>query len=350
MDSINQYQNICVIRLSAIGDCINAYATILNLKKSFPNAHITWIIGETEANLFKDCPDVELITYNKKKGIKELLRVRKLLKNRKFDVLLDMHTGIKASIISLFVNAKEKYGFDKQRSSDCQFLFVNKQVKSPDSPHTLDGFLAFTQAIGAKNLKPSWDFHLSKEELSFAEKSILTTKNLIITPCTSKSYKNWTIHGYIELAKYAITKGFTVYLCGGKSNIEQETAKEILKDFPNNPNIINLIGKTSLREMLAVISKATIVLSPDSGPVHMANALNIPVIGLYAHHNPKRVGPYNFLNYVVSVYDECVKLEHPNQTQLKWRTRVHDKQAMLKISSSMVKEAFNKILKDFHLE
>ena len=82
----------------------------------------------------------------------------------------------------------------------------------------------------------------------------------------------------------------------------------------------------------------------------MANALNVPVIGIYAHHNPLRVGPYNFLKYVVSIYDECVKLEHPDSSTIKWRTRVKDKQAMLKITSAMVREKFDEIMSDYHLE
>ena len=114
--------------------------------------------------------------------------------------------------------------------------------------------------------------------------------------------------------------------------------------------MLNLVGQTSLREMLGLIAKASLVVAPDSGPVHMANAVGTPVIGLYAHHNPQRVGPRNFLDYVVSVYDDCIKEEHPNPSEIKWRTRVHDKSAMQKINTNMVKKSFDRICADFNLE
>lgn len=342
--------SICILRLSAIGDCVNALAAIQCIKRELNYQNITWIIGKNEATLFQKIPGLNLITYDKKAGFKEYLRINKLLKKQKFDALLDMQSALRASFLSLCVRSSRKIGFDAQRAGDGQRLFTNEIVKSPTNPHVLDGFMAFAKQVGCQNLTPTWDFNLDTEDLKLASSYIKpNTKNLIIAPCTSKVYKNWTTIGYIEMARYAIEKGFNVIICGGHSNIEQITASEIMKSVNSN-NITNLVGKTNLREMLGIISQASLVLAPDSGPVHMANALNIPVIGLYAHHNPCRVGPRNYLIYAVSVYDECLTEEHTNTKNIKWRTRVHNKYAMQKINTNMVKKSFDKICTDFNLE
>ncbi len=352
MTSTSAPNTICVLRLSAIGDCINAYAVITQLQQTFPNAQITWIIGKAESSLFtgmQKLGNLTIVPFDKSKGFKENIRLRNLFKNTVFDVMLDMQSALRASILSLCIKAKVKYGFDKVRATDWQTLFTDKQIPSPSQPHVLDGFLAFGQQLGCPILPPTWDFQITKEEELFAQQLIPTTKNIILSPCSSKVYKNWSLHGYIEICRYAIDKGFNVYLTGGNKSLDKETAQEIMQGVNNNEHCVNLMGKTSLRQMLALIKRCDMLIAPDSGPIHMANALNVPVLGIYAHHNPLRVGPYNFLKYSVSIFAECLALETSDPQKVHWHARVHDKHAMLKISSAMVREKFNQICTDFHL-
>jgi len=88
--------------------------------------------------------------------------------------------------------------------------------------------------------------------------------------------------------------------------------------------------------MLALLDLADLVIAPDTGPTHMANAMNTPVLGLYAHHNPQRTGPYQYRDYVVSAYEEALFAETgKTKDQVSWRTRVKDKQAMQRIQASL---------------
>ena len=342
--------SICILRLSAIGDCINALAAVQCIARELNPESITWLVGKNEATLFSKIPGINLVTYDKKAGLKGFLDVKKQLNNQKFTCLLDMQSALRASMLSLCVKAERKLGFDATRACDGQRFFTNEKVTSPDFPHVLDGFMAFAGAIGCQDLTPKWNFHLDDDDYKVAQKYIKPEdKTLIIAPCTSKRYKNWTTIGYVEIARYALTKGFKVILCGGPSYLEREISNEI-EQTVKSEQVLNLVGQTSLREMLGLIAKASLVVAPDSGPVHMANAVGTPVIGLYAHHNPQRVGPRNFLDYVVSVYDDCIKEEHPNPSEIKWRTRVHDKSAMQKINTNMVKKSFDRICADFNLE
>ncbi len=350
MPVISEPKNICCLRLSSIGDCINALATIQLIQKQQPQANITWLIGKTESSLMSGIPGINLITYNKKGGLKEYLRIKNILKNQSFDCLLDMQSSLKASLLSLLVKTPKKMGFDKERAMDMQQVFTNIKVKSPDSPHVIDGFMAFAKEIGCTTEKPVWDFHLTDSDYSVANKYKIDKSTVILSPCSSKDYKNWTIVGYIEICRFAISKGLKVAICTGKSKKEKAIADMIIEGCTNTiDKIINLSGKTSLREMLGVIHHAGMVVSPDSAAVHMANALNVPVVGIYAHHNPARVGPCNFMKYAVSVYDTEIRKEHSDVSNLKWRTRVRNKHAMMTITSAEVKKAMNDVIIDYHL-
>ena len=113
---------------------------------------------------------------------------------------------------------------------------------------------------------------------------------------------------------------------------------------------VDLVGQTNLKQLLALIGEASLVLAPDTGPTHMATIVGTPVIGLYAHHNPARTGPYLCRDYVVSVYQELVEQETGKPlAELSWRTRLKDPEAMRKITSEQVIAAFDRLCADRQL-
>ncbi len=344
-------KNICCLRLSSIGDCISALAVVQMIARQRPDDRIAWLIGKAESALMKGIPGIEFIPFSKKDGLKAYLEARKALKDRKFDCLLDMQSSLKASFLSLLVRAPVKYGFDAERAMDMQQLFTTVKVPSPESPHVIDGFMAFAEAIGCKAEKPTWNFYLKDREYELARKYGIDKRTVVLSPCSSKDYKNWSNIGYIEICRHAALRGFKIALCSGRSSKELALVQIIEDGLASIRNsVINISGKTSLREMLAVIDSSALVISPDSAAVHMANALNVPVVGIYANHDPKRVGPVNFMKYAVSIYDEEIKKERGDVSSLKWRTRVRNKRAMLSITSQQVKSALDRIIEDFHLQ
>lgn len=340
----NNTRNICVLRLSALGDCINAYGLICAMRKASENISVSWVIDSRFASLFIDSDGNELVNLIKadikNQGlIKTFLNLKKQLKNRKFDSLLNIQTSIKASIISLCIKAKNKIGYDKQRSREGQRFFVDKIIDTPKDPHVLSGFLSFAKSIGLDNMQPQWDFKLTHNELAKADELLDTDKKVFcISPASAKSIKNWTVDGYSSIANYAHTKGFEVVLLG--SNAQKE--KKLCADIESRLSFKckNLCGKTSLRELCAVVSKSCLVLSPDSACMHLASALNIPVIGLFAIHNPNRVGAYNFRDIEVSVYEREAAKELKG-ANFSWRYRVKNENAMKNISVNDVIKAFD---------
>ena len=333
--------SICILRLSAIGDCCHALALVRVIQREWPQTRITWITGKIEATLFADLPGVEVIPFDKSKGWRGYRDLWQTLKGRRFDALLHLQAAMRASIATLGIKAKVKLGFDRERASDGQWLFTNHRVPSPASPHVLDGFLAFAKELGIKDLTPDWQLPISAEHQAWAKEKIGGKPTLLICAAASKAFKNWTAAGYAALADHAADKGFQVYLCGGPARLERDLAAEIQRLSQSKPE--DLVGQTSLKQLLALIGEASLVLAPDTGPAHMATLVGTPVIGLYAHHNPERTGPYHCRDYVVSVYAPMIeaKLGKP-VAELPWRSRLKDDNAMQQITPERVIAQFDR--------
>lgn len=341
---IIQPKSICILRLSAIGDVCHAISAVQAIQRQYPDCKITWITGKLEYQLLQYINNVEVIIFDKSQGKKEYLTLREKLKWRSFDVLLHMQAALRASLISLLIKAPVKIGFDKNRAKDLQWLFTTTKIDKAQSPHVLDGFMAFASKIGVKDLSVKWDINIPQETTQKTAQLINNKPSCVISPATSKVYKNWTTKGYSQLANYAISKGYQVFICGAPNEFEKNLAKEIIAN--TNHKAINLAGKTHLIELVSLIKEADLLLSPDTGAAHIATMFNTPVIGLYAHHNPKRTGPYFQQHNVVSVYETLITKETGKViAELPWRARVNNKEAMKEISVASVISIFDSIHK-----
>lgn len=275
--------------------------------------------------------------------------VWRVLNGRRFDALLHMQTAIRASALSLGIKARYRLGFDATRVSDLQQWFTNIKVPSPDSLHVLDGFMAFVETLGVNPAPANWTLTLPEQDMIWANSVIGESPTLIVAPAASKAFKNWTAEGYAAVIEHASQRGFNVILAGGPGKTEIELGKAIERLL--NTDVSNLIGQTSLLQMMALEKKAALVIAPDSGPAHLANAVGTPVIGLYAHHNPARTGPYFWRDYVVSVYEQAIADETgKTPAQLAWRTRVKDNTAMNRIPSEAVISTFDRLIEEKELQ
>ncbi|MFP2769123.1 glycosyltransferase family 9 protein [Oceanisphaera sp. KMM 10153] len=338
---------LCLLRLSAIGDCCHAIALVQAIQRQWPQTRITWITGKVEANLLQLLPNVEIIVFDKGAGWRGYTSLWKQLRGRRFDVLLHMQAALRASLASLGVRATHRLGFEKERAKDGQWLFTNHKVAATGE-HVVEGFMGFGQTLGLTDLTPRWNLSVPAEAEQWAIPYAGRQPLLLICPAASKAYKNWTAEGYAALADHAYNKGMQVMLIGSPAQQERDLAEKICNLTDKIAE--NLVGQTSLPQLLALIKVARLVLAPDTGPTHMATLMNTPVLGLYAHHNPQRTGPYHCLDYVVSVYDEALLAETGKRAeQVSWRTRVKDPTAMQRISTTMVEAQLDRIIHDFNL-
>lgn len=333
--NLNSINSLCLLRLSAIGDVCHAVAMVQAIQQQYPDLKITWVIGKVEYQLLKHLPGVEFVIFDKSQGWKSYFNLRKALSGQRFDVLLHMQVALRATIASLAISAKVRIGFDRARAKEGQWLVTNQRVEALDTPHVLEGFMGFAKLLGVTDLTPRWNIPVPAADTEFAKNMIPDgDKTLVICAAASKAERNWLPERYAAVAEHAISKGYRVMLCGGPTELEKVLAAQIVS-YCSAP-LENQVGKTSLTQLLAILKQATIVLAPDTGPAHMAVTQGTPVIGLYAHSNPGRTGPYLSLNNVVSVYDAVITEQHPDKLT-PWGTRAKGADLMARIEVEQVK-------------
>ena len=281
-------QTLCLLRLSAVGDISHTLPIVRTLQTHWPETRLTWIIGKLEHTLVGDIPGIEFIIFDKAKRWRAFRELRRELGGRHFDLLLHMQMSLRASLISTLVDADIKLGFDRQRARDMQWLFTNQKIAPRQKQHVIDSLFGFTEALGIDERNLSWDIPVPDTARNYAQQQLGNERAiLVISPCSSMSYRNWSIEGYAAAADYAIEKyGMQVVLTGGPSQSELVFGEAIARLMRHEP--INLIGHTNLNQLLAILERARCVIAPDSGPAHLATAVSTPVIGLYACTNPDR--------------------------------------------------------------
>jgi len=322
-------ESLCVLRLSAIGDTCHALAVVRRLQDNWPDVSITWIIGKTEALLMSDIADIEFIVFDKSKGRRAYKDVGAQLRDRHFDVALCMHASMRANFLCRRIPATIRLGFDKARARDFQWLFTNRRIPAAHGEHALEAMMSFATAVGAEPRDLRWDIPLSSSDTAFADRFLDDGKPLVvISPCSSqrsRNYRNWSVDNYAATIRYLQDKyDCNVILTGGNTETERHYGRTLAAS-----GATDLTGKTSLKELLALIRAARLVICPDSGPAHMATTVDTPVIALFATSNPDRTGPYLCADLTVNRYPDAVRTYLERSTdELRWGQRVRNPLAM----------------------
>jgi heptosyltransferase I len=341
-------RRLCLIRLSALGDVTHALPIIHTLRAAWPQTELTWIIGGREAEMVKGLEGVELLALDKATGFAGYRALARTLKGRRFDLLLLMQVSIRAHLASLAVKAPLRLGFDPVRSRDLHRLFVNRRIPFTDRQHVLDGYFEFLEALGIERRVMDWSVPIPDADREFAE-AVLPgdTPTLLISPGASKALRNWPAEDYAAIADIAARRhGMRVVLSGGPSAVERQLGDAIARGMQTTEPL-NLIGQLTIKRALAVMARSTVLISPDSGPAHMAAITDTPVIGLYAVSNPQRTGPYKSIPYCVDGYQIATRkyLGQPPEA-LPWGRRVEHRDAMRCISREAVAERLAAVMRD----
>ena len=339
-------RSVCILRLSALGDACHVVPIVRTLQHAWPATTLTWIIGKAEARLMTLVDGVEFITVDKKAGLGARHALKEQLRERQFDVLLHMQLSFRASLMARQVPAAVKLGFDRARARELQWLFTNARIAPRTREHVLDSFFGFLVALGIKDRLVEWNVPLPDSARAYAEQLIPDTRpTLVISPCSSHALRNWRPERYAAVADYAARKHhMRVILCGGPSALEVETGAAIEK-AASTP-LINQIGKDTLPELLALLGRSSALLSPDSGPAHMATMVGTPVIGLYAATNPARSGPYLSRLWCVDSYAQAARrFRRTTPEKLPWTEKIERRGVMDLISVDQVTAKLDELLR-----
>lgn len=339
--------SVCLLRISAIGDTCHALYVLRALQAAWPQTRFTWIIGKLEARLMVPLlPEVEFIIFDKRASLTEWRRIRTLLAPRRFDLLLHLQLALRASVLSTAVRAPLKLGFDRARARELQWLFTNASIAPRTREHVLDSLLGFVRACGVEPGEPQARLTLPADALDYARGLIPDARpTLLISPCSSRPVRNWLAERYAAVADYAVRRhGMRVMLVGGPSDAERRMGEAIAA--ASGVPLVNQIGKDTLPLLLGLIQRAGVLLTPDSGPAHMATLVDTPVIGLYAATNPARSGPYASLDLCVDRYEAaCLKFRGKPAAALPWTEKVEEPGVMELIEVEAVRQRLDEVLR-----
>lgn len=337
-------KSICIFRLSAIGDVTHIIPVVKSLQAGLPGVEITWIIGQLEHRLVGDLPGVTFIVFQKSKMWTAIKHLRRTLLGQKFDVLLQMQLSLRANLVSRFVPAKRRIGYDKSRHKELHGWVVNEHVAALPRYHVLDGFMQFARHLGCQPLL-DWSLPVAAADLQWAQNQISSAqKNVLISPCSSHELRNWSVNRYAALIDAIKQKyGVRIILTASPADKEKAFVAAIVDQCQSQ--VVDLAGQDTLKQLWALMGLVDLVISPDSGPLHMAGAVNTPVIGLMAASNPLRSGSYQFPELAVNKYPEaCQKFLNKSADQVKWGSKTEVPGAMDLITVDDVMEKINVIL------
>ena len=317
-------RSICLLRLSALGDVTHVLPLVRTLRDGFPGVALTWIIGKGERRLLDGLPGVRFVEYDKRSGLAGMRAVRHALGQR-FDALLQLQVSARANLLSAFVPARRRIGYDRARSKEGHGLFVSERI--PDRPgiHVLDAISSFCEPLGLVRDRVAWDLPVPDEAHAWARAQWPGDgrRVLMISPCSSHALRNWRAERYAALADHAASRGWRIVLCGGRSELERATGDAIVAAMAQRDGVLDLIGKDTLKQLPALLARADLLVTPDSGPMHIANAMGTRVLGLHAATNPQRSGPYSDRRFCVDRYDDAARRYRGKPAaELKWGTRI----------------------------
>ncbi len=298
--------NICVVMMSAVGDAVHVLPVINALKRVNPKARIAWVLQPGPATLIRGHRSVdEIIIFDRAKGWRAFADVQTELAKRRFDLVLNLQVYFKAGIVTAFVHAPVKLGFDRSRARDFNWFFTNRKIPKAPVQHVQDQYFEFLYELGVSPEPVTWDFGPNPAERAWQREFSASTDRPIasIVVGTSKPEKDWIPERWAEVSDALYEKfGMQVVLVGGRSARELNAERIVMERTRSKPR--SELG-SGLRKLISILDASSLVLSPDTGPLHMSVALDRPVISLMGYTNPKRTGPYRkFKDLIIDAYGD----------------------------------------------
>lgn len=338
--------NILIVKLSAIGDVIHTLPSLAALRRLYPDAHITWVVEEAAADVVRTHPGLNAVLVSRRKTwIRELLRghlqqpiqemrsFMKKLRERDYDLVIDFHGLFKSSVIVFLSRGKRKLGYDSLQ--ELSGLFLSEKIPEDMSKHAVDRYLDFPRHLGAKTeaaefiLPSSHDAEGSTVKLMKAH-GLEEKKFIAINPVAYWETKLWDDEKFAYLADMICRQlNMKVVFTGEKKEPIEKITSLMTEEK------INLGGATTLPELACLYQRARMLVTTDSGPMHLAAAAGIPVIALFGPTDPARTGPYGAGHTVLRTPMACSPC---------FLKKCSTKQCMKDISPSQVFAAIEKTL------
>jgi len=300
-------QRILLIKPSALGDIVHALPVLNLLKRRWPAAEISWLVNSSFAGLLDGHPQLhEVIRFDRHRfasagwnpaALLELVRFGKDLRRRHFDLVIDLQGLFRSGFTTGIVRSPLRIGFSNAREMAWVFYTHRVPVGSTEQ-HALDRYLLVAEVLGCGRDPVEFVFAIDDDDRDAARRLTRDAgRYAVLIPGTNWATKRWPVEHFAALVQ-PLRERFGLQSIVAGSRSETELAAQI-------PGTINVAGQTNLRQLVALLEQADLVIANDSGPMHIAAALNRPLVTMFGPTNPIRTGPWNRQESVVRVDIPC---------------------------------------------
>ena len=316
------HMNILIVKLSALGDVVQTIPAFEALRKHYRAAHIAWLVEEGAAELLEHYPGLdEVYVCQRTSWLKKLrqpslwpaisldvIKFSRRLRNRRYDLVIDFQGLLKSAIWVGLTRGGRKIGFDGTREGSWRFLNERLPPYDPDR-HAVDRYLDVARYLGAEVedvlIHDPWT---PVEEHQFEKRLSQLTRNsenplVLCHPMSRWHTKLWPEANFARLAAEVVGRLHATVVFTGSAEDREKLAAVIHQ--AGLSELHNWAGTTNLRELAYLCKKATVVISTDSGPMHLAAVLGTPVVALFGPTAPWRTGPYGNIHRVIRAHSDC---------------------------------------------
>lgn len=314
-----EYKNILIVKMSSLGDVIHALPCAAALRSLYHKAKISWVVEDTFSDILLDNPVIdEVIVIDGKRlrrgslwsKIAYLRELKHLLTEKNFDLVLDLQGLIKSSVVALFTGCKNRLGYCEMREGS---KFVTKPVCGDNATgHVIERYLDVIRYLGVKVENAQFILPVLDKQTNTIKEKLAASgfsaadKYIVFAPGTSWSSKEWPPEHYVTLGEKLLVNGYWLVIAGGKADIAKS---KFIQEKLASHKVVDLTGQTTIKELLALCRLATLYVSGDTGPLHIAVAAGVPVVAMYGPTKAHRTGPYGMCEVLVSKLDcsGCMK-------------------------------------------
>lgn len=329
---VERINKILLVKLGSIGDVVNTLPLVNALKEGMPDVELAWLIESKSYPIVENHRAVDrFIIHQRSNGLRGAWEALQEIRGYRPDLIIDLQRILRSSFFTYFSGCRRRLGFDRHRCKECSWLFTNEKIPPKDkNNHMVNQYLEFACYLGVSDPEIYFDLPVSLSDRAKVGKTFPTEepvgKYIALNVGATKPANRWPAEYWSRLAELILERtDYTVILTGGSDDMERGIS--ISNSVGDKGRLIDYTGRTSLKELGALFLSARLVVTGDTGPMHIASALGVRTIGLFGPADPNRTGPFRHRELVIKTEVPCAPCG---------RRKCHDLQCMKSISPERV--------------
>ena len=323
--------NILIIKPSSLGDVLHAFPAVTVLKKHFPNATIDWLVNPEFSKIVEFHKDIDSIIHFPRKELGKLQtfwgafkKLKQALRKKNYDMVIDFQGLMRSALVSRIVKSTNSYGFKDTKETFASMLYKKKIQTNEGSEHAIEKNVDLVNNILNTSYSiPTGVVEKNRKYSESLNKKLLNEKisdqDFCIGVVVGARWesKKWPTSFFSKVIDTAheIKKDAKFIIIGSPD--DKDTATEVLSQIKNTTTV-SLAGKTNIGELVELIRRCDVILTNDSGPMHISAALDVKTVALFGPTNPTKTGPFGDGNSVIAAEHldclRCMKRKCPTGT------------------------------------